>query len=172
MCDDGVEFGRRIFSRRARRSVTPAALHLAAGLICMVPSLDAQAVAPEVGLGNTVRSSSEAFGVEWQAEDAASHHLVSGILIGAGIGVVGGVVLYEIGTSGRCDPADNTEYYTCTLGGPNAVESALILGAIGALLGGVVATLIPSSGLSVNPYTDRSSALGISMGMPFPKGRF
>ena len=169
MCDEGVECRTLISTRRAHQFVADTTLRLVAGLVVMVPGLDAQSAAPEAGLGDTFHISSEAPGIEWQAEEAASNHLVSGLIIGAGVGVVGGLVLYEIGTSGRCDPADNTEFYTCTLGGPNAVESAVIVGAIGALIGGVVGMLIPASGLSVHPYIGGSSRLGISIGTAFPK---
>ena len=87
--------------------------------------------------------------------------LVAGVVVGGITGIIGGLVLYEVALSAFCDPADNSQFYTCR--NPGAVGSAAIFGAIGAIVGGVIGSKIPSQSFSVRPYVGPSSGLGLTV---------
>ena len=152
------------------RGVASVTLYLIAGLPVLVQDLHAQTSAPDVRLDDVAEPFSRPAESEWQVE-ASESHLVAGVVIGGAAGIIGGLVLYEVFASNRCDPADNNQYYTCELGGPGAVGSAAIFGAIGALVGGVIGSAIPSQSFSVRPYAGPSSGLGLMVRAPVPRQR-
>jgi len=105
--------------------------------------------------------------IDWsQSQDGGSSRIWKGALLGAGIGV--GVALAASEVFKYCDPADNSDTYTCTIDrGPIALFGAVA----GALLGAAIGSFTGSSGSgqggnpvpTVGPSLDGGWALSLSI---------
>jgi uncharacterized membrane protein len=78
-----------------------------------------------------------------QDQGATSGHLVTGALIGAVVGAAGGAFLYGLQPD-FCDPADDSPYSTCESSGPSLATTMLVGAAGGALVGGLIGTMVRS----------------------------
>ncbi len=154
---------------RVRQRSAGVILRLVMSLGFMVHGLAAQTTMPEVRLEDVAQPRSLTFGINRPAHEAKSNYRVAGAVVGAVAGAVGGWALQRAITGGFCDPADNTEFYTCNRSGPTSAESAFVGAVVGALLGGMIGSVISSpQNFSVYPFLGVSSGQGLSAGAFIP----